>query len=97
MAVAYDPVVIDTLAKKLYARARLIAVVWTLIGLLVGGGGGLFADRALALVGDVASLGGAIIGGFVGYMLGDSRGLMLRFAAHQALCQKQIEANTRRV
>lgn len=46
------------------------------------------------LIGAVAAMGG-LIGGVIGAMVGSERAFTLRLLAQQALCQVQIERNTR--
>ena len=94
MAVQYDPNIIVTFAERLYQQARTIVVKCALLGGLVGvaaGGTILFTDNngtplALALV---------VVCTLVGAAIGQARGFTLRLQAQTALCQLQIEVNTR--
>ena len=91
----YDPQILQTFANKLYSRATSIIVVCTVVGLIVGLVAGLFIGAGFPsgmafIVGIVAVLGGAL-----GYAIGSDRAFHLKFNAQLALCQRQIELNTR--
>jgi uncharacterized membrane protein (UPF0136 family) len=97
----YDPSVIAAFADRLYAQANRIIVVLSVLGFIVGaimgaalGGmmGGHSDGSTFALVG-VVVVGAA--GTWVGYSLGQERAFALKLQAQIALCQMQIEANTR--
>jgi hypothetical protein len=87
--VSYDPNVIQEFADKLYSRADAIVLGWMALSALVGffvgamlGGGPL---RLLLI----------FLGGAIGYAVGMQRAFLLKLQAQQALCQVQIEQNTR--
>ena len=87
--VAYNPEVIQEFADKLYSRADAIVIGWTAIGALGGfvlgslmGGGGIRLFMLFA-------------GGAIGYAIGLQRAFLLKLQAQEALCQVQIERNTR--
>jgi hypothetical protein len=92
----YDPQVIVQFADDLYKQAGSMAATYAVLGALVG-----FGIGAAVLSG----LGGALIGGALGALLlgglafkvGQQRAFALRLQAQVALCQVQIEANTRGV
>lgn len=99
---SYDPIVIRKFAKALYSRARSIILVWTFIGAAIGGGGGYFLGSGWVLSGSnvdaelvFAAVGLALLGG-VGFVFGSARAFMLKLQAQIALCQVQIEENTRK-
>jgi hypothetical protein len=92
--VTYDPAVIQKHANDLYAQARSIIVKAGLLGgvvfaVAVGVGARRVGFGELAL--------GFIPGAIVGAVWGLGRGAALRLQAQIALCQRQIEANTRAV
>ena len=109
--VTYDPVVIKAHAFVLYRKAQRLAFLGALrgatIGLLVAFAAiasiGTFSeihDRLEAA--DVRAkdvnwmfLIFPVIAAFRGWSKGDEKGWQLRLAAQQALCQVQIEENTR--
>ncbi|HEX4453624.1 MAG TPA: hypothetical protein VH143_22285 [Kofleriaceae bacterium] len=97
----YNESVIVMHADQLYRRARTIAVVLMSFGALSSvlatwlllRTGYLWArhpDSALPVL-----LLATIIGGLCGWALGDARAATLRLSAQLALCQLQIERNTR--
>jgi hypothetical protein len=104
-AVQYDARVIGEFAARLYARARSIVISYTVLGVLLGlVAGALAGARALVAAGGdvggdnmVGIVIGAVIGGMVGFSIGTEKAFLLRLQAQTALCQAQIEANTRAV
>lgn len=98
----YDPNVIATFAERLYAQATRIIILLSILGFIVGGimgaalggtMGGHSDSSTFALVG---GLFGALAGTLSGYSMGQERAFMLKLQAQTALCQMQIESNTRR-
>lgn len=87
--VTYDPAVIRAFAQDLYDRASTIVAVNTVIGVIVGGIVGKFAFGNLGVI-ILAGLGGAI-----GYFIGSQKAFQLKLQAQTALCQVEIEHNTR--
>jgi hypothetical protein len=111
MMTAYDPLVIQKFADRLYRRATMTLIVSTAFGALGGGVVGLiFCLSAVApslaqgdsatLVGLVVSLIGGLLGaaifGLAGYLGGLERAFRLKLQAQTVLCQIKIEENTRR-
>ncbi len=97
-AVQYDPKIIQTLAEGLYARARSIERTSAFVGAVLGVGSGGAVGVAIGESGVAAGMAlvGLLLGGYIGYTVGRSRAFVLRVQAQTALCQKQIELNTRR-
>lgn len=96
MAITYDRSVIQEFADKLYARARAIVVVFTLVGFFVGlVAGGALSNSALRVLGPAGVVVVAVVGALIGLVIGQSRAFMLKLQAQTALCQAQIEENTR--
>src|SRR5260221_4840880 len=100
--VTYDPAVIQKFAERLYGRATSIVVTSTLIGLVVGllVGGGIAVAMAKQSPGGQPEVGlpiaiGAGIGALFGLFRGLERAFLLKLEAQKALCQVQIETNTR--
>lgn len=93
----YDPNIINQYADDLYNRATVIVVVHTIAGVLVGGLAGYLTGGAS---GNAASqwlfcvIGAMIIGG-LGYAIGQGKAFELKLQAQVALCQVQIEHNTK--
>ncbi len=103
--VQYDAAVIQEFAERLYRLARRIVVTATilgvLLGLILGGALGVWlAPRSDSPQMSSSSMGVmvgvAVLGGLLGFAYGMQRSFMLRFQAQTALCQAQIEANTRK-
>lgn len=96
--VQYDPNVIQGFAEALYQRASSLVVSYALLGAVGGAAigfiGGMQVEGGMAVM---AALVGGAVGAFIGYSLAAPRAFMLRLQAQQALCQMQIEANTRSV
>lgn len=97
MSIRYDPGVIVDFAERLYAQARNIEAIYAVIGAVVGGAGGIafglaIGGWAVALL--LASL-GVVSVAFFGLVIGRARAFSLRLQAQSALCQVQLEANTR--
>lgn len=90
----YDSRIIHEVAERLYRAAAITEFLFTAVGLLVGGAVGWQlprpSDHPLALL-----VAGAGAGAVFGYWIGHMRALKLRFDAQMALCQAQIEENTR--
>jgi hypothetical protein len=87
----YDADVLYEFAERLYAQAKLIIVMGTLLGMLPGGA---CAYLLVEHNGIIASL-GALFGGVVGYVIGHEIAFILKLRAQIVLCQVQIEKNTR--
>lgn len=102
MPAQYDPTIIASFAERLYVQAGRIIFMFAALGGLVsciGGGvlgslmGGHSDGSSFAMVGALA-LGAA--GAWLGYSFGRERAFELKLRAQTALCQLQIELNTRR-
>ncbi len=93
----YNPETIRAFANRLYARAALTAVTSTILGVLIG----LVAAPFLlqSLPGSVAIRCPewviALLLGAIGLGQGMERGFLLKLQAQTALCQLEIEKNTR--
>jgi hypothetical protein len=95
----YDPSVIATFADSLYAKAATIVQTYTAVGALAGAcfGGAIgytFHDDSYILLGIFI---GAVFVGAAAWVTGMQKAFALRLQAQVALCQAQIEANTRRI
>jgi len=102
MPIQYDPAIIQRFANRLYAKARTVIFLYTFIigiaGLFLGGVvSEVLRDKANK---DAErpfypfAIGGFFFG-WIGFLIGSERGFSLRLQAQTALCQKQIELNTR--
>jgi hypothetical protein len=90
--VSYEQSVVEELASTLYVRARWLVVTYSVLGLVIGGAGsalGTGGDRP-AIIGVVA-----LASLLFGYAIGSERASALKLQALTALCQVQIEVNTR--
>lgn len=98
----YNADIIVTFAGRLYREATTVIVTYTLAGVLLGGvlvfgaitGYGAMTGTRTDL-GNIAPLIGAVVGGLVGYARGAARAFDLKLRAQLALCQVEIERNTR--
>jgi hypothetical protein len=95
--ISYDASVMEQHAWRLYARATLVLVLYTVLGAVVVAAAAAFAVSAGmgASAGIVELMVGAGIGGALGFLIGRERGFQLRLQAQTALCHVQIEKNTR--
>lgn len=89
MAASYDPAVIQEFADRLYAKASGIIRSYTILGLILLGFAGLATSEPI--LGAV----GAVIGGIVGYSMGKEKAFAHKLQAQTALCQVQIEKNSK--
>ncbi|MCU0623023.1 MAG: hypothetical protein MUF53_04060 [Gemmatimonadaceae bacterium] len=87
--VRYDPQVIQTFADALYRRAAFITYLFAGIGAVIGLAAGSMKGGFMTFL-------AAAILGIAGYVIGLSRSLSLKLLAQTALCQVEIEKNTRR-
>lgn len=91
----YDEKIIHEFADQLYRRANFIigifTVVGAIIGLLLGYTFGAYGGKRV-----IYALIAGGIGGGIGYYIGTARAFALKLQAQTALCQVQIEKNTRK-
>jgi hypothetical protein len=87
MSVTYDETVIVEFANRLYARSTFIVVLYLALGAALG--------AAVAAGFSLPLLLGGCVGAVLGGIFGNERAFALRLMAQTALCQLQIERNTR--
>ena len=92
MTIEYDPNIIQVHASELYSHARSVVAGWTFIGFLAGGA----ATVSLADQAGILSLIALLLVTTIGFLIGKSRAAHLKLQAQLALCQVQIENNTRK-
>ncbi len=98
--VVYDEQIIAEYANFMYRRAFWVVVIttviWAVIGGIIGSVIGGLAGRMIGGDGS-GSLGfvALIGGGVLGFWSGQQKAFWLKLAAQVALCQTQIERNTR--
>lgn len=96
--VIYDVALIQGLANRLYSQSRIVIVKYTVIGAVLFSlifyiaasmehNFGLAPTRSLGV--------GLLIGVVLGFMLGQRKSYQFKMEAQLALCQVQIERNTR--
>ncbi|HEX3849856.1 MAG TPA: hypothetical protein VHW01_02750 [Polyangiaceae bacterium] len=98
MATKYDPTVIQRFADRLYEEADRIVNTYAIGGFIIGGiGGGAVGMSAMGAGAFLVPglFGAAILAGLFA-IAGYARGNSMRLQAQTALCQVQIEANSRR-
>jgi len=86
----YNFKIIQKFADRLYARAKMSEIIYTIIGIMFGFVGGYNLGEELGY-----GLFGAVILGLLGFWVGSERAFMMRLQAQMALCQAKIEENTR--
>lgn len=87
----YDPNIIQEYADRLYAKAIGVQILATLIGLVVPWGV-LGASRVVT---SEAAIIAGLLGALIGFAIGRAMGFGYKLQAQTALCQAQIEKNTR--
>lgn len=93
--VTYDPDVIQDFADSLYARARGMIAVYTVAGLIVTGiVAALVAEYMGTDVPGALPWIAALMGGVLGYRLGQAKAFEFKLKAQRALTQIQIVDNT---
>jgi hypothetical protein len=97
LATHYDPSIIRQFADRLYAQADMIMYRYAVYGFVIGGTAGcglslIANNRDSPLI--PAMVVGLILGALAA-AIGRERGFTLRLQAQTALCQVQIEANSR--
>ena len=93
----YDPATIQGFADRLYSRTISTMVINTVLGALVGMAVDPFIHQALpaAISDHLPSWGIAALLAVFGFLQGWERSYVLKIQAQTALCQMQIEQNTR--
>ena len=97
MAVQYDPKIIVTFAERLYKQADSIVASYAMFAGLFGALAGAAAGAASMNATVPGLLAGLVLFALLGYVAGQARAFALRLQAQIALCQVQIESNTRGV
>lgn len=94
----YDPQVIQRYADRLYARTTGVIVVSTVLGVIVGAAADPFIQQALpvALSTQWPQWASPLALGIIGFLQGTEKAAALKIQAQTALCQMQIELNTRK-
>ena len=97
---SYDPRVIEQFAEKLYRKAAAFVAGSIIAGCALGAAFGAVPLTSLgdawpipSTFGIATMLAGALCGGVVGYVFGDTRSFGYRLQAQAALCQLQLERN----
>ena len=93
----YDPETIQRFADKLYARASATIGVSTFLGVVIGFVASPFVLQSLptTLAVAIPAWVSPIVFGLLGMLQGLERAFLLKIQAQTALCQLQIERNTR--
>lgn len=87
----YDSKIIYEMADKLYKKADSIIVTYTALGALILGALGILGMAAVGILPLIT----AVIGGIIGFVIGQEKAFELKLQAQVALCQVKIEENTR--
>lgn len=95
--VTYQVELLTQLAERLDRRARLVPWIVGAVGAGAGAGAGIFVAVFLFPGGGPwYAVVLAVLLGAVSYYISEAKALELQLEAQTALCQKQIEENTRR-
>lgn len=94
--VSYDARVICRFADMLYDKASWIVFLHAVAGCVVGAMAGYLLGGGFRLEPVIAAVIGGVVGVIVGILLGEARAFWYRLTAQIALCQVEIEKNTRR-
>lgn len=87
--VQYDPKIIQQAADGLYAQARSITLTALVAGAAIGALGGYAIGK------EFGALVAGVVGAFAGVAIARQRAFVLQLQAQTALCQMEIERNTR--
>jgi hypothetical protein len=97
----FDPRIIEAFAERLYSKASSFLVGSVVVGVVLGMAFGAVPLTSLgeswpipSMFGFATMLVGAILGGIVGYAVGDTRAFGYKLQAQTALCQLEIERNS---
>jgi hypothetical protein len=85
----YDATVIEEFSARLYSKAKSVVVSYTVLGMVIG----LFCGAIGKGMGMIV---GSLVLGAVGFTIGTERAFQYKLQAQTALCQVQIEQNTRK-
>lgn len=88
--VSYNPSVIVTRAASLYSQANWVIAVYMCVGAAIFGVIGYLPLHSA----NWATL-GALAGAVIGFLLAYPKAFLLKLQAQLALCQVEIEKNTR--
>ena len=96
----FDPTIIESFARRLYARASWVVLrywfLYTMVGGIAAATGYYYLPAQVAQnLGAFIVLGTLVCFGLVGIAVGNEKAFRLRLQAQMALCQIQIERNTR--
>ncbi|MDM8559412.1 hypothetical protein [Candidatus Parabeggiatoa sp. HSG14] len=87
--ISYDKKIIQQQSERMYWSAKVTQIAFPVVGALIGGSVGY---KAFKIVGAVVGSAGV---GYAGYRYGKASALQTKSEAQKALCQVQIEENTR--
>ena len=92
----YDPTILQKFADKMYLRAYSLIAVYTVFGLILGCLVGALIP-SFSRGSDAWTIGPilGVIGAVLGFIMGVEKAFWLKMEAQKALCQLQIELNTR--
>jgi hypothetical protein len=93
--VAYDAEVIHGFARWMYTQAAVVVTVYIAAGAFFGAAFGVALGTVIRSW-QMGAVVGMAAGAAAGYFLGNMRANALRLNAQVALCQVEIEKNTRR-
>jgi hypothetical protein len=96
MAISYDPKILAVYAERAYRAAdNIIIAMGIQWGVIVAAGGYVFGSLYMRSSSPGIALVGLAVGALIGVAFAQPRAAELRLQAQLALCQAQIERNTR--
>lgn len=94
--IRYDASIIHQFAQSLYNRAQRITFAYAMYGVFMGAAVAVGLSIVAGLpAAEMWALFGAVVGVVLGLAMGSEKAFALRLQAQIALCQVQIELNSR--
>lgn len=96
MSTTYDSKALRKLSNNLYWSANVTMITFPVVGLVAGGVVG-YSLFQYTIVKTVSAMGGAALGGYIGYRFGNAKATEMRSQAQTSLHMAKIEENAEKV